>query len=100
MSEGLLEDTSLVLINSSDTMIDANRSNHFYISTIANPAEKRSLFNALHAAQSVSFHDSKVVTMAEHYAKQAGAAALNILVAEDNEVNQQVIEGILRNAGS
>ena len=98
-SEGLLDDTSLVLINSSDTMIDANKSNHYYISTIAHPEEKRLLFNALHAAQSVSFNDSKIVTMAEHYAKQAGAAALNILVAEDNQVNQQVIEGILRNAG-
>ncbi len=98
-SEGLLENTSMVLINSSDTMIDANRSNHYYISTIANPEEKRPLFNALHAAQSVNLNDSKIVTMAEHYAKQAGAAALNILVAEDNHVNQQVIEGILRNAG-
>jgi len=98
-SEGLMEDTSLVLINSSDTMIDANRSNHYYISTIADPEEKRTLFNALHAAQSVSLNDSKIVTMAEHYARQAGVAGLNILVAEDNLVNQQVVEGILRNAG-
>jgi len=98
-SEGLLEDTSMVLINSSDTMIDANNSNHYYISTIANPEDKRLLFNAMHAAQSVNLNDSKIVTMAEHYAKQAGAAGLNILVAEDNQVNQQVIEGILRHAG-
>ena len=98
-SEGLLENTSMVLINSSDTMIDANNSNHYYISTIANPEDKRLLFNAMHAAQSVSLNDSKIVTLAEHYAKQAGAAGLNILVAEDNQVNQQVIEGILRHAG-
>jgi len=98
-SEGLLENTSMVLINSSDTMIDANNSNHYYISAIANPQEKRPFFNALHAAQSVNLNDSKIVTMAEHYAKQAGAAGLNILVAEDNQVNQQVIEGILRHAG-
>jgi two-component system sensor histidine kinase RpfC len=98
-SEGLLENTSMVLINSSDTMIDANNSNHYYISAIANPQEKRPFFNALHAAQSVNLSDSKIVTMAEHYAKQAGAAGLNILVAEDNQVNQQVIEGILRHAG-
>ena len=98
-SEGLLEDTSMVLINSSDTMIDANNSNHYYISTIINPEDKRLLFNAMHAAQSVSLNDSKIVTMAEHYAKQAGAAGMNILVAEDNQVNQQVIEGILRHAG-
>ena len=87
------------MINSSDTMIEANRSSHYYISTITDPAEKRPLFNALHAAQSVNLNDSKIVTMAEHYARQAGAAGLNILVAEDNQVNQQVIEGILRNAG-
>jgi len=98
-SEGLLENTSLVLINSSETMIDANKSNRYYISTITNPAEKRLLFNALHAAQSINLDDSKIVTMAEHYAKQAGAKSLNILVAEDNIVNQQVVEGILRNAG-
>ena len=98
-SEGLLENTSLVLINSSVTMIDANRSSQYYISTIDNPEEKRLLFNSLHAAQSVNISDTKIVTMAEHYAKQAGARALNILVAEDNKINQQVIQGILRNAG-
>jgi two-component system sensor histidine kinase RpfC len=98
-SEGLLDDTSMVLINSSDTMIEANKSNLYYISTISNPEEKRLLFNALHAAQSVNFNDSKIVTMAEHYARQAGVSGLEILVAEDNLVNQQVVEGILRKAG-
>jgi two-component system sensor histidine kinase RpfC len=98
-SEGLLDDTSMVLINSSDTMINANQSDRFYISTISNVEDKRLLFNALHAAQSVNFNDTKIVTMAEHYAKQAGVSALNILVAEDNQVNKQVIEGILHNAG-
>ncbi len=98
-SEELLETINLVLINSSDTMIDANRANQFYISTIVDPEEKRPLFNAIHAAQSVSVGDSKIVTMAEHYTKQGGATGLNILVAEDNPVNQQVIQGILHNAG-
>jgi two-component system sensor histidine kinase RpfC len=37
--------------------------------------------------------------MAEHYARQAGVSGLDILVAEDNLVNQQVVEGILRKAG-
>jgi len=98
-SENLLDSTTLVLINSSDTMIDANRTNQYYISTIENPEDKRLLFNAIHAALSVNIGDSKIVTMAEHYAKQSGAQGLNILVAEDNPVNQQVIEGILGNAG-
>jgi two-component system sensor histidine kinase RpfC len=98
-AEGLLDNSSMVLINSTDTMIDSNNSNQYYISAIANAEEKRSLFNALHAAQSVNLNDSNIISMAEHYARQAGAAGLNILVAEDNQVNQQVIEGILRHAG-
>ena len=98
-TEGLLENTSLVLINSSNTMMDANKINHYYISTIEDPEEKRLLFNSLHAAQSVNITDSNIVTMAEHYAKQAGSKILNILVAEDNEVNRLVVEGILHHAG-
>ena len=57
------------------------------------------MFNAIHAAQSVKISDSNVITMAEHYSKQAGAKTLNILVAEDNAINQKVIQGILKHAG-
>jgi two-component system sensor histidine kinase RpfC len=98
-SEGLLENTSLVLINSSESMIDANKLNFYYISTLEVPEDKRVLFNALHAAKSVNFADPDIVTMAEFYAKQVDSKILNILVAEDNLVNQQVIDGILRKAG-
>lgn len=98
-TENNLDSTALVLINSSDTMIDANRTNQFYISTIEDPEDKRLLFNAIHAALSVSLADQNVVSMADHYQSHSGAAALNILVAEDNMVNQQVIQGILKNAG-
>ena len=98
-SENLLENLSLILVNSSDTMIDMNSINHYYISTIVEPEDRRSLFNAIHAAQSVKVTDSNVVTMAEHYSRQAGAKILNILVAEDNAINQKVIQGILRHAG-
>ncbi len=98
-SEDLLDSTTLVLINSSDTMMDANRINQFYISTIEHPEDKRLLFNAIHAALSVNLSDPTIVSMAEHYTRQSGAKALNILVAEDNLVNQKVIQGILQNAG-
>lgn len=98
-SEGLLENTSLVLINSSESMISANKINRYYISTLEVPENKRVLFNALHAAKSVNFTDPGIVTMAEFYEKQVDSKKLNILVAEDNLVNQQVISGILRKAG-
>jgi two-component system sensor histidine kinase RpfC len=98
-SEKLLESVALILVNSSDTMININAVNQYYISTIVEPEDKRSLFNAIHAAQSAQVTDENVVTLAEHYSRQAGSKALNILVAEDNSVNQQVIQGILRHAG-
>ena len=98
-SEKLLESVALILVNSSDTMININAVNQYYISTILEPEDKRSLFNAIHAAQSAQVTDENVVTLAEHYSRQAGSKALNILVAEDNSVNQQVIQGILRHAG-
>lgn len=98
-AESLLETLSLILVNSSDSMINMNNVNHYYISTILDPEDKRTLFNAIHAAQSVTITDSNVVTLAEHYGKQVGAKVLNILVAEDNPVNQQVINGILKHAG-
>jgi two-component system sensor histidine kinase RpfC len=93
-SEKLLESVALILVNSSDTMININAVNQYYISTIVEPEDKRSLFNAIHAAQSAQVTDENV-----HYSRQAGSKALNILVAEDNSVNQQVIQGILRHAG-
>jgi two-component system, sensor histidine kinase RpfC len=98
-NESVLENLSLVLVNSSDTMINANRSNHFYISTIDDLNDRRALFNALHAAQSVVFSNSNIVTRAEYYENIKGAKNLSILVAEDNRVNQQVIEGISQKAG-
>jgi two-component system sensor histidine kinase RpfC len=94
-----LEDVSMILINSSDSMVETNLINQYYISTLDTPDDKRLLFNSIHAAQSVHFSDSNVVTLAEHYARQGSAKMLKILVAEDNAVNQQVIEGILKHAG-
>jgi len=98
-TEKPLENLSLILVNSSDTMIGINASNYYYISTIADLHDKRALFNSIHAAQSIIESEGNVVPLAEHYSKLAGEKCLNILVAEDNSVNQQVIQGILKHAG-
>ena len=98
-AERSLKQASLILLNSSDSVIESNLINQYYVSTLEEPLEKRLLFNAIHSAQSVKFHDSNVVTLAEHYARQGNAKSLNVLVAEDNLVNQQVLEGILVHVG-
>jgi len=98
-AEEILKNTSLILINSSASMIDANSVNKYYISTIQAPEQTRFLFNAIHAAKSIHPGDTNVIALSEHYKNQSNAKTLNILVAEDNKVNQQVIEGILKHAG-
>ena len=98
-AERSLKQVSLILLNSSDSIIESNLINQYYVSTLEEPLEKRLLFNAIHSAQSVKVNDPNVVTLAEHYARQGNAKSLNVLVAEDNLVNQQVLEGILTHVG-
>mgnify|MGYP002640443571 FL=1 len=98
-AEKELETLSLILVNSSDSVIESNLINNYYITTLEEPSDKRLLFNALHAAQSSHINDSNVITLSEHYARQGSVRGLEILVAEDNAVNQQVIQGILKHAG-
>lgn len=97
-AERLLSNLTMILLNSSETIISLNRVNQYYITTMVN-LETRSLYNAIHAAQSVHFSDDKVVSLADHYGRRAGDRTLNILIAEDNPVNQQVLRGILSNVG-
>jgi len=98
-TEPELESLSLVLINSSELDSYDPEIRQFYISAIQSLNDKRLLFNAIHAAQSVIVDDTKIVTLAEYFAKQANSQGLNILIAEDNRVNQQVLEGVLEHAG-
>lgn len=89
----------LVLINSEYSDAQNIEIQQHYITTITNLQDKRLLFNAIHAAQSVNNDNKKVVTLADHFPKNSNVKQLNILIAEDNRVNQQVLEGVLKNAG-
>jgi len=97
--EKLLEHLSLVLINTNPSHLSDGQINQYYISIIHDISERRLLFNAIHAAQSYYTDDNNVVTLADYYAKQVDVKPLNILIAEDNKVNQQVLEGVLKHAG-
>ncbi|WP_019612708.1 ATP-binding protein [Psychromonas ossibalaenae] len=98
-SQQLLDDVCLVLLNYAQDGLYNDQIDQDYISIIEDLNDKRALFNAIHAAQSNYSNSDNVVSIAEYYASQTGAKVLNILVAEDNKVNQQVLSGILRKAG-
>jgi two-component system sensor histidine kinase RpfC len=98
-SENLLNDVSLVLIDSTENHSSINHTGQSYISVINDLNDKRAVFNAIHAAQSNYNNNDNVISIAEYYTSHSGAKLLNILVAEDNKVNQQVILGILSKAG-
>lgn len=93
-----LANLSLILLNSHQLHIDEVITNH-YISVIEPDLDKRALFNALHAAHSNVYDDNKVVHLSDFYAGQSLNRQLTILIAEDNKVNQHVLNGILQHAG-
>jgi len=98
-SEDCLENLSLILINTSEYSPHDPELRENFISIIPDVNDRRLLFNAIHASQSISQTDHNVVTLAEHYQAQKNSPALTILIAEDNRVNQQVLEGVLQHAG-
>jgi two-component system sensor histidine kinase RpfC len=98
-AEPSLSHLSLVLVNSASSSAYNSQIREYYISAIYDLTETRLLFNAIHAAQSVNFDDDNVVTLAEYFDQQHNARALKILIADDNRVNQQVLEGVLHHAG-
>ncbi len=95
----VLGDASLVLIDNTDEHLTPEDRGQHYISVIKGLADRRVIFNAIHAAHSIHVGNENVVSIADYYASQTGAKALSILVAEDNVVNQQVISGVLKKAG-
>ncbi|WP_025565278.1 ATP-binding protein [Psychromonas sp. SP041] len=100
-SENLLNGLSLILLDSEENNLNNNEVEQRFISTITDLSDKRALFNAIHSAQSVEKENenTKVISFSQFYQNQAGAKKLNILIAEDNKVNQQVLSGILNRAG-
>jgi len=75
------------------TMLAAGFSSVLYL-----PVQESLLFNALHAS-SVIHHSADVISLNDVLKRKVTQKPLNILLAEDNPVNQEVVFEILKRAG-
>ncbi|GMR05897.1 MAG: hypothetical protein BMS9Abin25_0474 [Gammaproteobacteria bacterium] len=100
-AEPLLDSISLVLLQHQDESNDLYYLGEGYSSVLHGIPDSRLLYNALHAARAEHAVPDNVVSLTEHYERQLDGQArkLHILVAEDNETNQQVLRGILEGVG-
>lgn len=69
-----------------------------YSSVLSLPLQQSLLFNALHAA-SVIHHPADVISIADVIHRKQQLKPLHILLAEDNAVNQEVMQEVLKKAG-
>lgn len=95
--EKVFENITLILINSLNKPLDDYHVNQHYMMVLDAPIEKRLLFNAIHASQSMQNTADNVQVLAPELSRNTERLA--ILVAEDNMVNQRVIDGVLTHAG-
>jgi len=100
-AEPLLDPVSLVLVQQEGEAGDAYYLAEGYSSVLQSHPDSRLLYNALHAARVEHKMPENVISLTQHYEQQLGgfARSLNILVADDNETNQQVLRGILEGVG-
>ncbi|MBK5962997.1 hypothetical protein CCR95_02535 [Thiocystis minor] len=101
-AEATLQETGLVLLDASPAHGSAQALRDAGFSAVLSaPLDKTLLFNAIHVARSAWDAPDNVVSLAEYYSQLSATPAqgLSILIAEDNETNRMVLQGILERAG-
>lgn len=95
-----LEYMDLILLdNEANQGADSMRYAAGFNAVLHPPIEESLLFNAMHAASVLRQSPGEVIAIADIYQRRQGMKSLNILLAEDNPVNQEVIGEILQRAG-
>ncbi len=94
-----LSELNMILLEpEDDRALDAAMAASGYFSILHLPLQESLLFNAMHAA-SVVHHSADVISIADILKQKHVVKPLRIHLAEDNPVNQEVIEEVLKKAG-
>ncbi len=101
-AETRFDGTALVLLDATPAFgSDASLLQAGYCAVLQAPLDRTQLFNSLHAAVSAQEVPDDVLSLADHYDRLSSrpGQGLHILVAEDNQTNRKVLQGILERVG-
>jgi two-component system sensor histidine kinase RpfC len=97
--DSMLSGVSLILIDSRHQAEDQDPLMMSYSAVLYKPVNESLLFNAIHETCADHKLSKDVASLADYFRKREEAHGLRILLAEDNEVNQDVLRAILEHAG-
>ena len=98
--ETTLSDISLILIDSRLNLSDVDRlMTKGYSAVLFAPVNESLLFNAVHEARAEHHLSQGVTSLADYFRERQEMQSSRVLLAEDNEVNQNVLTSILERAG-
>ncbi|PKY09932.1 hypothetical protein B1757_11565 [Acidithiobacillus marinus] len=96
----LIGQTPWILIHDQSLIFDRYFQDMGFSASLKIPIDKKVLFHLVHSLDVADTKgSSNIVSLHDHYQQSQGQKGLSILVAEDNRINQKVVQGLLRQAG-